>query len=58
LRSAKPNRSASFREFGSDRAMPQIRRKILRELLKRIERERLFYTPPRQSDVARNPPQR
>jgi hypothetical protein len=57
LRSGKPNHSASFPELGSDRAMAQIRRRILRELLLRIEREHLFYTLPKQSHDAPNPPQ-
>jgi hypothetical protein len=56
LRSGKPNRSASFPELGSDREMAQIRRRILRELLLRIEREHLFHTLLKQPDDAPNPP--
>jgi hypothetical protein len=57
LTSGKPNRSASFPGLGSDREMAQIRRRILRDLLLRIEREQLFYTLPKRPDDAPNPPE-
>jgi hypothetical protein len=54
----KPNRSASIHQNEADRSMAQIRGKILRKLLVRIEKERLFYALPRVSSEAANPPTR
>jgi hypothetical protein len=52
-----PNRPVSRRQIGSDRAMTQIRRKILRKLLGRIEAEGLFCALPKKSGDASNPPE-
>ena len=54
----KSNRFASRFQIRLDRAMAQIRRRILRKLLLRIEREGLFYALPKKSGDDQNLPER